>query len=287
MVPARFPVYRLTEMFNRKARIESDPDILASLYARLVRDDFYEFVDCIRRHFWPSLEPQVITDSCMYLLGQELRPEELSRLAWRLSANARRLKNGHPVLPWQGQDGYEWVPAQIINWTIGKSRHGKIGAHFDFRILMGLAAGLKTRQFWTTRYCRVFASRMGFDAHPGGKYPFIDVRQMANLRLYVRTLPGTVDLSFDLLGFPGSVLEWNRPIIKRRSRLEFQCPRNYPFEQYCHTCPVGLDQCDAAVHPRSYTVKPCPGCHKPAWFDRGALCVDCTELKAIKGEANV
>jgi hypothetical protein len=192
-----------------------------------------------------------------------------------------RLRNCQPVQPWHGHSDPEWVPVQIVQCARIRTNHGKQGAVFKYQILAGRPAGVIMQQFWTTKFCHVFARDMGFTPWADSKYPFLDVRQMADLRLYVRMLPGTPEPGFDKLAFPPSVVKWNKVLIHRRWRLEFDCPRNYTADQYCHTCPAGRDQCPAAVHPRSYVPKMCPVCKKRAWFDNGDRCVDCTEQETL------
>lgn len=277
--------YSIARVLNLRTKIENDSEILTFLFSPLEGEAFQVFVETLKQLLPPPIDSGALEDSCLSLLGEELTPANLSALAWRLAGNLNLLKNGHPILPWDGQEKPEEVPAQVIGWRIQSSRQGKPGAEFTLRVLAGRPAGLITRQFWSRGHCGMLSSRFGFSKWSSGPYPFLDVRQLSDLRCYVRIVPGKAELQFDQLSFPPSILNWNRRFIRRRARTEFQCPLDFPPERYCFQCHVGRDQCPAAVHPKTYVRQNCKKCGRQTWFDtatRDENCVNCTVLEALK-----
>jgi hypothetical protein len=147
-------------------------------------------------------------------------------------------------------------------------------------------------QVWTAGLCGVISRELGFTS-TWRDYPFLDVRQLMNLRLFVKVEP---ELCGELPGFselsiPAGCRTWNQQVIKMRARLDpelFVCPKEYPEEHVCHLCPIGEDQCPMAVHPQTFDRGPCDRCQKDdTWFDTlttHKVCVDCLSDLRRKGE---
>lgn len=277
---SKLPVYNVSRILQTKAKLESHPDLLALMFSPVEGELFDELVTVLHRELPVTAPYDVIEDSCRYMLGEELTPEMLATVSWRLAANAKRLKNCHPVQPWTGQPVPEWVVAQVVGWEIAANKRRKTGANLTFKILAGRAVTESCTEFWTRKYCHMMSRRMGFSRY-NGPYPFTDARELTSLRLFLRIEPNKGELSFDQMAVPSGCLAWNKKQIRRRARVGFRCPKKFPDSHYCYQCHVGRDQCAAAVHPVTYVKKHCDQCNRQSWFSTDAVCVDCAVINTL------
>jgi hypothetical protein len=211
-------------------------------------------------------------------------------------ANESRLRDGRAVLPWRCQVSDEAVPVQILTAEPNYNGNGKFGVVLSLCVLAGTPAGLLLPAFWSRAYCRMLARSFGFSA-PWGDYPFEDMRQFTGMRFtvlleprYSSQSPGfrTIVQRDDKL-LPSSFQQWNRKLLKARTRKDDPCLFSYPYPQVpCHKCIAGEDVCELATHPHTYVQRFCHNCEQQAWFDPGLshtqLCLSCY-MKSLQ-EAN-
>lgn len=271
-----------------KKKIESSLDVINFSYTQPTGDDFDDFVKCIHEALPKGIPYDTLYESCLHVAGEEITDDCLSTLAWMLAGNLRRLRNGLIVQPWSGTHKPEWVPVQILSAKFDVSKWGKQGAHLEMKALAGRPCTQVFTKFWTTAFCHTFAARMGFSRFPSGPYPFQDVRELVNLRLYVEVQPNTPQISFDQIAIPPSLVAWNLRYIKRRARVNWPCPKKKPDSLPCYRCAVGQDQCPVSLHPTTYFKESCSQCQRLAWFETvtDPVCVDCTTVNIIKGESS-
>jgi hypothetical protein len=235
-----------------------------------------------------ELHRPTLEDSLRHLAGALVTPELLDDTCWRLAGNLTRLRHRKAVPPWHGQQLMEWVPLQVLGCRRVKNARGRLGARLRFRIVAGTPCPRIVDRWWSMTQCRVYAPEFGFSRPVGRnaqpRHPYGVPEQLVSLRLYGLIEPQLcgVEPAFRVVGWPDSVADWNREVIRRRLRVDpgYTCPRGYPTQFQCHRCPAGYVDCLAATHKHEWRTGPCPECHRPdALFDpddTGGLCVDCT-----------
>ncbi len=273
-------------MFKLKKKILEDLDVIGFLDSMPAGNEFDEFVELIHGLLPEGILYETVYDSCLPHAGEQLTQRTLVALTWRLAGNVRRLRHGHPVLPWEGQDTEEWVPVQVLDVGVASSRRGKLGGNFALKVLAGQSCPEEFNHFWTTAYCHTFSRYLGFSRYHDGKYPLRDVRELVNFRFLAQIVPNTIKLSLDKIACPPSYREWNHNYLRRRLREPgvFECPRHFPRSVNCYQCYVGQDECPVAVHATTYFRHECPECGKEGWFEglSDTVCVDCNVINAIK-----
>jgi hypothetical protein len=292
-----FPTYDLATVFSVKAKLV---EMLSLEYfaCRPVGEDFESMVSRIsgivpapRVHLFESLRT---------LAGMELNDDTIERLSWRLAGNLRKLKRG-PVHPWTRQTRREWAPLAVMEVhpttieTFSKSSQRKIhksGGDMTFLVLAGSPAGTKINTFWSMAYVHTIKMDFGFSRFDRSAYthvvtethvyPFVDIRELTRLRFFGLFDPDASQEgpTFIEVANSGTLLKWNRKILRMRQRIEYACPLQYDPDQIpCAKCEMGYDRCKAACHPNTYVLQLCPSCHRETWFDTrtsSTNCIDCT-----------
>lgn len=246
----------------------------------LVGDNFAAFVHTVARAF-PKAPRDAVSESCRQVLGQTLTLKQAERFAWRMAANAARLRAGRPVRPWDGQQEAEWVAVQIRSAVPGCDRRQTAGAHFLLMVLSGSPCPTSCTKFWTQGQYRYLSRQLGFIRARSGRagLPFENVHELVGLRLCVLLTPelSRTELVFREVGVPDSFRKFNRSVIKQRRRIGFVCPRGYLHA--CHRCVVGYDQCPMGTHPVTYFRGDCAECQREGvYFDpllSREQCLDC------------
>lgn len=237
----------------------------------------------------PAYVPRdVVVESVRYLAGTVLTEVEAIRLAWRLSGNLPRLRQGLPVHAWTVQQQDEWVPLQINRCVRTRNPRGRVGYDFTFRILAGTPAPLQITQFWSSRVVKYVSRQIGFSA-PWGTYPYRSARDMVGLRLLGRVevaLSRAVPVFREVAG-SNSLIQWNRRhVLKLRLRVGQVCPERYTHA--CFRCPIGYEQCPAGTHAKTYEIGRCPVCQtENALFDpedRTLACYVCNNRQRMRKE---
>lgn len=280
----KMPRYSIANILKLKRKIEDDNDVRNFVYTQPTGKSFGHFVDAVHATLPGEVPYDTVYDSCMHMSGDEITDSQLSKLAWRLSGNLRRLRNGLPVLPWDGCPRLEWVPVQIVTAEFDVNRWGRQGTRPRMRVLAGTPCSEWATTFWSTAYCHTFANLMGFSRWPSGKYSFSDVREFVNLRLYIQVEPNSAEIKFEHIAIPDGCKQWNLKYIRKRSRITFRCPENKPDTLPCFRCPVGQDKCPASVHQTTYFRFNCLRCDRVSWFEKTTdeFCVDCRTKNLLK-----
>lgn len=285
------PMVSISTLLNLKDRIRHHQDVIGLLGEQLTLNRLKELQAAIQE--CGKFEPVPLWTSLLALEGRLFTDTLTTELAWRLAANRHRMKDGLPALPWTTQLADEWMAFQITE--IGSVRFAPKGvgnpvlhARVVLKCLVGSFSPGQVLRYWTMPYVRLVASRMGFDRGFRPRLPMQDFTQMFGMRLWgwVEASRSAYEPRFHHIEVPGSFRTTNRDLLKMRARLIFRCPKNYPVSQRCHACPIGLDQCPAATHRRTYVFGPCSNCRDPlAAFDGSLLlpqCVTCTYQKPLR-----
>jgi hypothetical protein len=194
----------------------------------------------------PGVSAQAVWDSVHHIAGNLLTEQQLITLAWRLAGNTDRLRDGIAVPPWTVQHAPEWMPAQIMLWRTAEDKWFR--DEFVLQVLAGTACPCVTVKRWSRRSCYYIASQLGYSRRRG-KRPVGFVSELVRLRLWLHVTPAECRdglVGFDDVTCTTGLMTWNRQIIKKRFREEWNCPHGYTHR--CFQCPVGYDQCPAATH---------------------------------------
>lgn len=272
----------------------------------LVGDDFNKLVDLLWSHMPSKVVREVVYESVRYLAGTKLTYKIVDDLCWRLAGNLERLGQRRAVPTWKRQQYYEWVPAQITKVKLrrGGRQGAQLGHDVTFKILAGTSCALEVKQWWSFKKSRYLArvrdekghgfsfSKPPRDSDQISLHLFLNARQFVALRCLLLIDPTLCDddgPGFKELAFSATFSAWNLQQHKQRARVEpqYTCPFEFGQQHHCFNCPVGLDQCPAAVHNKTYRFKPCKQCqNEEAFFDPeervSKVCVDCTDHNVIK-----
>ena len=280
----RLTPFNINSVMRVKRTVQDSPEVVKFIGADLSVEDYAELVDCLEGVLPSGISRPAIYDSLLHLVGRTLTSEELPKIAWRLAGNLSRLRRHEAVPAWTTQTSLEWVPAQIVESLLGRDYKQTLGSTFSFRILAGTSAGLIVSKFWTARYCGFLSGSMGF-TRSYGKYPYSDLIELVGLRLYLLCDPEHSGNrpGFNSVRVTPSLEDFNKDKIKIRLRDGFDCPKNFPIIRVCRKCPVGYDECPAAVHPRTFSSNYCYNCEENKLFDPSDLseCVECSRRGRI------
>ena len=278
------PVFSIPQVFSTRDKLLDEvfyPDLGMELSGDLLHDTALRMRKVLK--LGSELHP-VMLDSLRPLVGRSLDLSAARDLCWRIAGNLNLLRGGVPVHPWTSQADLEWVPVQIrssrfhLRKAFGGTGH-EMGRMFRFRVLAGTSASLVTDRFWTPRMSGFMAKKLGFTS-PRKKLFKRDDLELSGMRMLALVEPSLSQRSpgFRRFHCPGSMLAYNKKLIKLRRRIGFACPFSYDHE--CFQCPHGSSSCGAAVHPCDYEVRQCSGCGQEAYFDVDPLyinnyCINC------------
>ncbi len=282
--------YSIKKILRLKDKIATDIDVLGFLGSVPKGKDFEEFVRCVVKAMPKSVKREAVGESLTALAGQPLTQELLAEYAWRLAANQNKLIANTPIMPWTSQRVGEWLPIHLTGARREFSATGKPLVRYTALILAGSPAGAKIEKVWPSRFLPLLSRYVGF-GRLDSEYPYSHFLQMVGMRMKVLFDPALSQgrPAFDKVRQtqPPSLIEWNRMLLNWRARRTFKCPKKYPVDVHpCHLCHVGLDQCQAAVHPKTYRMEVCRKCDKQKFHDPAStskICMDC-EYQKLKGE---
>jgi hypothetical protein len=245
-----------------------------------------QMMPLFKRHF-PDAVDSALRESLALLVGTEISRTTLGEFGWRLAGNEKLLRGGISVCKWRRQPFNEWVPIQVLDCQLRRTKFGKSGAAFRFLFLAGLPTSEQVTRFWTAKFCGFVAEKLGF-SKPWGKTPFKKMAEFVGLRLVVLVeseLPENRKKVrgpyFQKVDVTKAMIEDNRQLIRKRCRINFECPEEYTHP--CHICPIGYDKCKCGVHPRTFVKVHCEECNELAWTDPNLLalrlCLKCYRRK--------
>jgi hypothetical protein len=270
--------YNLKQVAELQKKIVGDPLMWPHYNATLTGEDFAAFVHAVGQLLGNTVDPRVLEESCISVLGKEMTGRRLNAFALRIAANIQRLRAGEVVLPWTRQVEEEWAPVEVLRCWPGRSRKDVIGSHFQLLVLAGTPVGLAVATFWTQAQCNYIGIELGFSRRR--KRPLIHPSYMVRLRFSALFEPR---LSAERPGFhkvrlPPGLARYNEPLMRDRFHREPGCPPR-GYEHFCHACWLGYDTCPMAVHPTGYVQHICDRCADPrAWHDPADdldMCINC------------
>lgn len=281
----------LPGVMRLKAKIENDEELVSFIGDPLSGQELKEFSGHLVRLLPGRISREVIRDSLLDMAGKAVTEDLIKHVAWRLAGNLRLLRTGRPAKPWTRQTVPEWMPLQFVEARPRRSAKGHFGANFVLRVLAGTACPELITKFYTAKFCRFVATKIGF-SKPWGSYPFKDIREFVGLRVYGLFTPRSSlhRPNFEQVHAVPSMISNNRVLLRWRTRANgcgFTCFKGYKTP--CWQCEVGYDQCAAGVHPRTYTLRDCVACQNNNWHDpreSRELCVECAIRRDTETETD-
>jgi hypothetical protein len=238
-----------------------------------------------------------IQDSMAHLYGRPLTEQVLNETAWRLAGNTEMLRRGETITQDVSVRKAGWCAVQVTYCrpylrnpkSKDKKQRGCILTCF---ILCGHAAGLTIDKFMSLKHLRYLATDLGFTP-PFKNMPFRDERELFGMRFGVLCAPDLArdnKPSFKEVCVTSAMQKWNKDIIKRRFRDNFNCPLGKTSEQLpCFRCWRGTESCLASVHVKDFESGFCEYCGKESVFDPLSVghavdkCVNCQRHEDTTG----
>lgn len=229
-------------------------------------------------------------------LRQPITMRDIQGIADRISGNLDELIAGVPVgdSDWRIRSGWGLVriiEAERATRTF-KDGTTQNGAWLELDVITGPACTIKYRKFWSYDMLHYGAYKMGFTKNgEKSRYPLLDVSHFANLHFLGFFDHLAIKDRADYTKFlcTDYLQAKNRELMRKRLRAihrdgKFTCPKGFPLNVNCHRCPVGLDECEAAIHQRTYIELDCPVCKRQAWTDPGKpdKCIECRAAAGLK-----
>jgi len=282
----RRPSFNIQEILRRRDRLLSR--VLSQHVGETIDGERLDRLTTeLRKHLPSGATRDAVFESVRHIAGRPLVQSEAMRVAWRLSGNMKRLREGESVGPWSAQPENEWVPLEVLRAIPARNNRDHRGTEFSFRVIAGTPCPMRITAFWKTRVIKYVASRIGFSRFHEGTYPFSKAQQLVGLRFLglieaerSRTRP-----EFHEIECPDSIVSWNRTaVLKLRLRVGEQCPNGWHHP--CHQCAVGYETCPAGTHYRTYEIGLCNMCgHGDAAFDPedpSLHCITCTTQQRLR-----
>jgi hypothetical protein len=267
------------------------------LQSAVSKENFRELVRQVLKVMPQDLSSQKIQDSLAHLHGRPLTEQVINETAWRLSGNTDSLRNGEIVTQDIALRKEGWCALQIVAsrplLRNPKSKSKKTrGCSFTCFVLCGYAAGYVVEKFFSLKHLKYLANDFGFTP-PFKNYPFKDERELFGMRFGALFSPSLVvegKPSFNEIHISQAMVTWNKQILKKRNRENFDCSLVKTAEQLpCFRCWRGTESCLAAVHTKDFQQDFCPFCNKESTFDPDSIgyaldmCVNCQRHEDTTG----
>jgi hypothetical protein len=271
------------------------------LYKKLVSDTYWDFVDCLHKKLPFPILRNTIHESVKSILKQELTPDLLKEVSWRLAGNVDKLTEQIPAYPWLGQLELEWIPVQITGIQAVKT-NGEFKTLLVFQSLGGSVVPLKITQTWSNKKIKYLAtyktpggngfgfskSHFNSKGEQTAKGLFKDARQFYRLCCLMLIGPAKSDRGPEIIEITNTsaTTSYNKKIIRGRDRHLTACLKNLPVAHDCHLCPYGIDKCPMATREVSFIKAVCKQCDSlgfvdPSNFDCPDLCLSCARRKML------
>lgn len=278
--------YPINQILRLKMTLQTDPKFVALVGKKIKAERARYIAERIGEKYIPRVDPGVLASSVLFLARGRMTQEKFKRLCWALAAGTKKLRRGEVLKPWRTQHADEWVPMQIMEVLTRRSYNGKVGANVVFKALAGTCCGREMKRFWSMQFARFISKTIGFSR----KRKIDRMEELVGLRLYglVERERSREEPFFDQIDLTSKFLEWNRKLIAKRHRVDFECPKK--FKHACHQCPIGYDVCPLAVHARTYVKAKCQKCKETKYTDPLAvtleICVDCQRAERFTRKRN-
>lgn len=296
---------QLDVVFDLQKRLVSD-GFFPFFGQELSADFFRDFSLASRNIVAPKLSEEAMQLCLFDMCGRTLDLPLAEKLSWRLAGNYDSIRRGCIVPPWPAAAKSQWILFEVVKAT-AKIRARKPGdremAHRDpdgmvrsrgweisLRALTGLPAGETFEVFWSSRVCEVVKVSFGFSRRNRAGYRrYVSTRREVSftspLDFFGLRARGFLELgqrndTFQIREFKPSqtAIKFNRSLLVMRTRDSFKCPMNFETSLACHACHIGVDNCPAACHKKTYIIGDC-GCGRSGVsFDpETGVCLRCLQ----------
>lgn len=187
--------------------------------------------------------------------------EDAKKLGIRFAGQIVRLREGKAIVPWGVLSPLDWSVAQIVDMVPGVRvfrNHDTVGKVVKMYGIAGPLSGELFDWFFPIASSRPLAIKLGFSRFARGKYPKESDREMCQLRLAVQAEAKDKKPLIRATDCPSSVVAYNREVMARRLRRDFNCP--FSYHHRCYQCPHGTNECPAAVRYSPLELRICSEC---------------------------
>lgn len=210
--------------------------------------------------------------------------DDARRMGIRFAGQIVRLREGRAIVPWGVLSPLDWSVVQIVDMMPGvrhyrgRDTSGKI---VKMHGLAGPLSGELFDWFFPIASSRPLAIKLGFSRFSRGKYPKESDREMCQLRLAVQAEAKDKKPLIRATDCPSVVVAYNREVMAKRLRRDFDCPFSYHHK--CYQCPHGANECPASVRYSPLELKLCSECkceeHHPTESWAAGVCVKCVNKR--------
>jgi hypothetical protein len=274
------PDFALTRIANRRRKVQNDI-LIARGFSNQVLDAeaFTALVTLCRKELKLKKATEfALRETLMPFANKEVTERVAEELSLRLAGGYHLLRNGQPILPYNGVTTPTWMPVEILSVRYGKisQRGTHVLADVVVMIMAGEGVGQIIKQVMPMKFVTtLFASRLGwprFEQRPNHA-------ELTRMWFMALVESGRRKDEITQYECASHQLKYNKAL--RKARMQ-PCIRGYRLR--CYLCPLGYVQCERGTHRCSWITKPCPSCKKDALFDpeepNQRSCLSCRTKKA-------
>jgi hypothetical protein len=217
----------------------------------------------------PSISIEAMKETLSQIMYKPLTEELIKTFSLFLAANMSSITAGKPVQPFTCLAVPEWNVIEVIRTLPGKTKSGKLGGKFTFKVLTGRAAGQTFTQILTNKQINILGRNCGFSGR--GLKKFDGVRSsLFGMWLAVQLLSVNERIVIKEYA-PDRCQSHNRKIIEKRCTK----PCDFGLQCRCNECLRGQDQCPRGCRPLTLEVKECDKCNNLSAIFEGEFCLNC------------
>lgn len=216
-----------------------------------------------------------VRQTLLPFVGQELTARVVDLIGLKLAGNLSELREGKAI---SAQiDGPTWLPFEISEMRYGRVRRDKTYVNMTAVVMAGELAGEEIHKefsyklaVWPLANALAWTLRDSRPVHS----------EMVRMWFIGLLVPEGMRLNIDQFKCLPHQRKWNRGLRADRAK---ECVRHY--NQRCHTCPLGYNDCARATHRYTLVIKTCKVCKREnATFDPERpgvdVCISCRTKEA-------
>ena len=211
-----------------------------------------------------------VRQTLLPFVGMELTARAVDLMGLKLAGNLKHLREGNVV------EGHiaepTWLPLEVSELRYGRVRRDKTYVDMTATVMAGALAGEEVRKafsyklaVWPLANALAWSMRDSRPVH----------NELVRMWFMGQLAPDGKKMDIAQFKCLGHQRKWNRGLRTDRAKA---CVRHY--NQRCHTCPIGYNECYRATHRYTLVLKPCKACKREhAAFDPERpgvdVCVSC------------
>lgn len=235
-----------------------------------LEDGIFDRVVDITMKLMKIEDEYIVRQTLMAFAGHELTARSVDLIGLKFAGNLSDLRDGKQV---SGQIGKPtWLPLEISELRYGRVKRHKTYVSMTATVMAGAIAGEEIRKDFSYKLAVwPLANALAWTLR--------DSRPVHNelVRMWFMGLlePEGNKINIEQFKCLPHQRKWNRELRSDRAK---PCVRHY--NQRCHTCPIGYNECYRGTHRYTLTLKACKSCKREsAAFDPErpgvSVCISC------------